>query len=94
MSAIERVPRPVWQLAAVVFLPAGALLPMLAWRLHLIRIVPAPLAGPAIAIAAAAALSWLAAGTFCLARSRRPHPRVSTQRGQIALGSLPYAQLR
>ena len=94
MSAIERVPRPVWQLAAGVFFAPAALLPIAAWQLHLVRLLPHWAAGPALVVGAVAAISWLAAGTFCLTRSRRPHPRVNPRRGQIALGSLPHTQLR
>jgi hypothetical protein len=74
MSALRRVPPPVWRLGAAVFLAPAALLPIAAWQLHLVRLLPRWAAGPALAVGAVAALAWLGAGAVCLALARRAHP--------------------
>jgi hypothetical protein len=94
MSAMQRVPRPVWRLGAAVFLAPAALLPIAAWQLHLVRLLPHRVAGPALVVGAVAALSWLGAGAACLALARRAHPNTRTAPRRIPLGPVPRAHFR
>lgn len=94
MRAMERVPSPVWRLGAAVFFTPAALLPVVAWRLHLVRLLPYWAAGPGMVVGALAALSWLGAGALCLALARRgrPHPGPASRRAPF--GTVPHAHRR
>lgn len=94
MSVMERVPRPVWQLGASVFLAPAILLPIMVWQLHLGRFLPHWVAGPALVVCAVAALSWLGAGAVCLAFARRAHLHSRPVPRRIPLGSVPRAHFR
>jgi hypothetical protein len=91
---MRRVPRPVWQLGAAVFLAPTALLPIAAWQLHLVRLLPHRAAGPALVVGAVAALAWLSAGAACLVFARRAHPNLRAAPRRHPLGSAPRAQFR
>ena len=94
MSGMQRVPRPVWQLGAAVFLVPAALLPIAVWQLHPVRLLPHWAAGPALVVGAVAALAWLGAGAVCLALARRAHPNIRVAPRRSPLGSVPRAHFR
>jgi hypothetical protein len=94
MSAIGRVPRPLWRFGAAVFLACAALLPTAAWQLHLVRLLPHWAARPALVVGAVAALSWLGVGAVCLTFARRAHLHALPAPRRIPLGSVPRAHLR
>jgi hypothetical protein len=70
MTWVKRIPHVLWRLGALTFLLSGTLLPLVAWRFDLPRLLPASLIGPAMALGLVSTVSWLGVGSYCLARSR------------------------
>lgn len=94
MTWMNRIPRSLWGSAAIAFLVCGSLLPLMVWRLELPRRLPASLVWPATGLALVATVSWLGAGSYCLARSRRRRAQVHAEEHRISLAVLPHAHLR